>query len=620
MASDGKGAATRNYPCEWTDLLAALARRGRKVWGDFGDHFPALKRGAILFHPCRGFEVAGGRFSADRGKADWQYVGLMNASPRSAEEAGLPSAAPRRERTGRHAFFVAAGILLSRIIGLVRQRIFAHYFGRSDAADAFLAAFRVPNFLQNLFGEGVLSASFIPVYAHLLAKEDEEESGRVAGAVGAVLGLTASLLVLVGVLAAPWLIWVIAPGFHGEKRELTIRLVRIFFPGAGLLVFSAWCLGILNSHRKFFLSYTAPVIWNAAMIATLVIFGGTPLDTLAVDLAWGSVIGSGLQFGAQLPVVLRLARKVRFRLDTQAAHVREVLRNFIPVFFSRGVVQISAYVDQVIASLVGEGAVSALSYAQSITTLPVSLFGMAISAAELPAMSSALGDADGVAAQLRARLDAGLRRIAFFVVPSAIAFLALGDVITAALYQTGKFTRDDSLYGWAILAGSSVGLLASTLGRLYSSTYYALRDTRTPLRYALVRVSLTTVLGYLCAILLPRWAGIDARWGMAGLTASAGVAGWVEFALLRGTLNRRIGGTGLPASVVARLWISAALAAGAAWGCKLMLGGHGPVISAVVILGAYGVVYFGATWLMGIEECKEMIKRIAGQGRRKNAE
>lgn len=536
----------------------------------------------------------------------------MNASQRSAEEAGSLSAAPRRERTGRHAFLVATGILISRIIGLVRQRIFAHYFGRSDAADAFQAAFKIPNFLQNLFGEGVLSASFIPVYAHLLAKDDEEESGRVAGAVGAVLGLTASLLVLAGVLAAPWLIWVIAPGFHGETRELTIRLVRIFFPGAGLLVFSAWCLGILNSHRKFFLSYTAPVIWNAAMIATLIIFGGTPLNTLAVDLAWGSVIGSGLQFGAQLPVVLRLARKLRFRLDTQAAHVREVLHNFIPVFFSRGVVQVSSYVDQVIASLMNENAVSALAYAQSITTLPVSLFGMAISAAELPAMSSALGGAEGVAAQLQVRLDAGLRRIAFFVVPSAMAFLALGDVITAALYQTGKFTHEDSLFGWAILGGSSVGLLASTLGRLYSSTYYALRDTRTPLRYALVRVTLTTALGYLCAILIPRWTGIDARWGMAGLTGSAGVAGWVEFALLRRTLNRRIGRTGLRVSTTAKLWISAALAAGAAWGIKLVIGRHGPVISAGVILGAYGAVYFAATWLWGIEECRVTLKRFVG--------
>jgi putative peptidoglycan lipid II flippase len=196
----------------------------------------------------------------------------------------------------RHAFLVGAGIFLSRIAGLIRERIFAHYFGNSDAADAFKAAFRIPNFLSNLFGEGVLSASFIPVYAGLLARKDDEEARRTAGAVASLLALTTSLLVPIGVLATPYLIDAIAPGFHGEKRELTIRLVRILFPGAGLLVFSAWCLGILNSHRKFFLSYTAPVIWNMAMIATLWGFGGKYGQyPLAAIVAWGSVVGSALQ-------------------------------------------------------------------------------------------------------------------------------------------------------------------------------------------------------------------------------------------------------------------------------------------------------------------------------------
>jgi len=535
----------------------------------------------------------------------------MDTEKTSAGQTKTSAAAPQRERTGRHAFLVAAGILISRLVGLVRQRIFGHYFGLSDAADAFTAAFRVPNLLQNLFGEGVLSASFIPVYSRLLAEGDEEESGRVAGAVGAVLALTASVLVLAGMLAAPWLIWVIAPGFHSEKRELTIQLVRILFPGAGLLVFSAWCLGILNSHRRFFLSYISPVIWNATMIGTLLAFGGKNLSTLAVYLAWGSVIGSALQFGMQLPVVLRLVRKLRLHFDTDTAHVREVLRNFVPAFFSRGAVQISAYVDQVIASLAGQGAVSALTFSQSISTLPVSLFGMAISAAELPAMSGALGDPARVAEQLQARLNSGLRRIAFLVVPSAVAFLALGDVITAALYQTGNFTHDKAIYVWAILAGSAVGLLASTLGRLYSSTYYALRDTRTPLRYALVRVSLTTALGYVCAILLPQSLGIDTRWGMAGLTASAGIAGWVEFVLLRRTLNRRIGLTGIPAFLAAKLWTSAALGAAAAWAVKLLLGHRGPIVSAVAILGVYGIVYFTVTYLLHIEECRLTLKRFS---------
>jgi putative peptidoglycan lipid II flippase len=214
---------------------------------------------------------------------------------------------------------VAAGILLSRILGLVRNRVFAHFFGTSDAADAFNAAFRIPNFLQNLFGEGVLSASFIPVYARLLGREEEEEARRLAGAVFTLLALASAVLVLLGVLATPALIALIAPGFSGQKREITIRLVRILFPGAGLLVLSAWCLGVLNSHRRFFLSYTAPVLWNIAIIVTLIAFGRSVHGYhLAEYTAWGSVLGSALQFGVQLPPVLGVLGGLTLTLQRQS--------------------------------------------------------------------------------------------------------------------------------------------------------------------------------------------------------------------------------------------------------------------------------------------------------------
>jgi putative peptidoglycan lipid II flippase len=506
---------------------------------------------------------------------------------------------------------VGAGIFLSRIAGLIRDRVFAYYFGNSDAADAFKAAFRIPNFLQNMFGEGVLSASFIPVYAGLLARDDDKEARRTAGAVASLLALTTSTLVLLGVLATPYLIDLIAPGFHGEKRELTIRLVRILFPGAGLLVLSAWCLGILNSHRRFFLSYTAPVIWNAAMIATLLIFGHRYAQaTLTGVLAWGSVVGSALQVLVQLPVVLRLLRGLRLSLSYQAENVRTVVRNFWPVFIGRGVVQISAYVDVWLASFIQvTGAVSALSYAQTLYTLPVSLFGMSVSAAELPAMSGAVGAEKEVAEVLRARLNSGLRQIAFFVLPSVVAFLALGDVIVAAIYQSGQFTQADAIYVWGILAGSTVGLLASTLGRLYASTYYALRDTRTPLRFAIFRVILTTILGYLCAIPLPPLLGIEPRWGVAGLTISAGISSWVEFALLRRALNRRIGITGLGADYLAKLWLAALLAAASGWAVRHFFKNHSPIVLAVLALAPYGVIYFAATLMLGLAEARALFGR-----------
>ncbi len=517
---------------------------------------------------------------------------------------------------GRPAVLVALGIFLSRIAGLVRERVFAHYFGSAAAADAFRAAFRIPNLLQNLFGEGALSASFIPVYAGLLAREEPEQAGRVAGAVAALLALAVSLLVLVGVIATPLVIDLIAPGFTGERRALTIELVRVFFPGAGMLVLSAWCLGVLNSHGRFLLSYTAPVVWNAVIVATLLWFGGRQTtDRLAVTVAWGSVAASALQFLVQMPAVLSLVRHLRVRLDTRNPEVRAVVNNFGPVFVSRGVVQLSAYVDQFLASWLPIGSVALIGYAQNLSLLPVGLFGMSVSAAELPAMSGIIGTTDEVAERLRQRLDAGLRRIAFFIVPSAIAFVALGDVIAVAVYRTGRFTADDARWVWAILAGSAVGLLASTLGRLYSSAYYALRDTRTPLRFAVLRVALTTALGYLCALPLPRLLGVDQRWGMAGLTASAGVAGWVEFVLLRRTLGARIGSTGIPASLLATLWVSGLVAAAAGWYLARAISPHHPVLVAAVALPAYAVVYLGATAGMKVPEALALIRAVANRMR-----
>ncbi|MDQ3137107.1 MAG: murein biosynthesis integral membrane protein MurJ [Gemmatimonadota bacterium] len=506
---------------------------------------------------------------------------------------------------------VAAGILFSRILGLVRNRVFAHYFGTSDAADAFNAAFRIPNLLQNLFGEGVLSASFIPVYAGLRARGEAAEARRVASAVAAFLALVSAILVLVGVVLTPWLIAAIAPGFTGEKREATIRLVRILFPGAGLLVLSAWCLGVLNSHRRFWLSYSAPVLWNLAIIAALLAFGqGTEQYRLAEVAAWGSVAGSLLQLGVQLPAVERLLEGAWPRIVRGSANVREVFRNFGPVFVGRGVVQISAYVDTVIASLLPTGAVAGIAYAQVLYTLPVSLFGISVSAAELPAMSGAVGTDAERRAYLRGRLGAGLRQIAFFVVPSAVAFVALGDVVVGALYQSGAFTRAMTIYVWAILAGSAVGLLTSTMGRLYSSTYYALRDTRTPLRFALVRVALTIGLGYLFALPLPRALGIEARWGAAGITLAAGIAGWVEFVLLRRGLVQRIGDTRMPLPLVARLWGTAALSAAVAWGLGAALPQLHPVAAAVALLGVYGTLYIAAANLLGVPEAAAVLSRI----------
>jgi putative peptidoglycan lipid II flippase len=552
----------------------------------------------------------------------------INSIPPESEAELLAGAAPapergaeRRPRPGpNRAVVVAAGILLSRIAGLVRESIFAHYLGNSAAADAFKAGFRIPNILQNLFGEGVLSASFIPVYSRLLSEGNEEAGDLVAWTVGAILAAAIALLVLLGVIGAPWLIDAIAPGFQGDKRELTIRIVQVLFPGAGMLVMSAWCLGVLNSHHRFFASYAAPVAWNLTIIAALLLYGPRASQPrLAVDIAWGSVLGAMLQILVQLPQTLPLLGHLRLQFARVRVELHVVFSNLLPVIASRGVAQVSGYIDNLLASLLPTGAVAALNYAQILYLLPISLFGMSVAAAELPTMSrvTAVGRAgehgrSTPAELLRARLDAGLRQISFLVVPSAAAFLFIGDVIVSLIFESGQFDHRDAVYVWSILAGSAVGMLAATMSRLYNSAYYALSDTRTPLRFALVRVALTLTLGYVCAIILPPELGVERRWGVAGLSASAGVAAWIEFSLLRWRLNQRLGSTGVGRRYLAGLWGMALAASAVAMAVKFFL--HlGPRLSAIVVIPAYGAVYLGLAYRLQVPE----LTRIAGHAFRR---
>ena len=515
---------------------------------------------------------------------------------------------------------VAAGILLSRIAGFVRDIIFARYLGNSGFASAFRAALRMPNVLQNLLGEGTLSASFIPVYSKLLEEGDDEAAGRLAGAIFALLLAVAGGLSLFGMLLAPVLVSVFLTGFEGEIRELTIACTRIIFPMTGILVLSAWALGILNSHRRFFVSYTAPVLWNAAIIAVLLFFG-TRLDqrSLVIALAWGALVGGALQFLIQLPWVLRLQRGLRPRWDLRSHGAGTVLRNAGPAIMGRGVVQLSGWVDMWLASFLFAGAVAALGYAQTFYMLPVSLFGMSIAAAELPELSRTGG---GDVAAVRNRVAAGLRQMAVFVVPSVVGYLALGDVIIGAMYERGEFARGDTILVYLILAGYSIGLLASTATRLYASTLYALNDTKTPAKIAMIRVGTSALLGATLMMLLEPitvrgitislgsgFTILGRPIGAAGLAAGAGVAAWLEWILLRRAVARRIG-VPAAASVLFRLILAAILAAASARGLLYVLSPLSRFISLLVVMVPFGVLYFGLASLFGVGEVRTALARF----------
>jgi putative peptidoglycan lipid II flippase len=524
--------------------------------------------------------------------------------------------------TGRSARRVAAGILLSRISGFVRTSVLANYLGTTPFASAFTAALRLPNFLQNLLGEGTLSASFIPVYTRLLEEGKEREAGRLAGALFAVLLALAGAFALIGVALAPLLVKLAYWNYSGSLYDITVRCVRVIFPMTGVLVLSAWALGILNSHRKFFISYVAPVAWNAAIIATALAFGGslTGVD-FVVALSWGALVGGALQFLVQVPFLLRLERSLAVRWDLQSDAFRQVIRNAGPAVMGRGVVQLSAYIDMGLASFLFSGAVAVLSFAQTLYVLPVSLFGMAVAAAELPEMSR---DAAGRIDALRARLAAGQERIAFFVIPAAVAYLVIGDVIVGALYQWGEFRRADTLIVYAVLAAYTIGLLASTATRLYASALYAVNDTRTPARIAMLRVLLAAAIGAALMFTLERFAirtdtlqlarnvgdaALLRPLGAAGLALGSGVAAWVEFVLLRRSVQSRLGGAPAASRIVARLLIAALIPAALLRLLVFVLPGTEPRLLAVLTLPVFGLSYLLLGWALGVARSRDLIRQ-----------
>ncbi len=452
---------------------------------------------------------------------------------------------PGRGHGARAAWLVGAGIFFSRIAGLVREMVFSFYFGNSAVADAWGAALRTPNVIQNLLGEGTLSASFVPVYARFLEERREEDAGRFAGAVLGILGVVAFGAALLGVLVAPLLIHLFYPLWSPDKQQLTILLVRILFPMTAVLAVSAWALGILNSHRRFFVSYVAPVLWNLAMISVLLAFGtglaweaqGRDAD-LMVALAVGALAGSALQLAIMLPWTLPVLRHFRLSLSRRVTGVGEAIRSFVPVVTARGVVNLSGLLDFILAGLLVEGAVSMLRYAQTLYVLPISLFGMSIAASELPELSRGRGDdVDGA----RERVRRALERIAFLLIPTTFAYLTLGDVFVAGLLERGDFGRVDTAAVYVVLAAYALGITASSGSRVLSSTFYALRDTRTPARIAYLRVAVSAGLGVALMFPLDRLGFGGLRLGATGLALGASVGAWTENFLLHRRLEAVLG-------------------------------------------------------------------------------
>lgn len=535
---------------------------------------------------------------------------------------------------------VAAGILFSRLAGVIRTSVFAAFLGVGAANDAFVTATRIPNVLQMLLGEGTLSASFIPVYSTEIER-DEEEAGRIAGAIAALLALVAAIIVILSTIFAEQIAWAVLLGKTDDVRfDLTVSLLRIIFPSAGLLVLSGWCLGILNSHRQFFLSYVAPVLWNIAQIAAVIggvvffaigdtsVLGGSTeeindqlkdgstnieiLGEVARVAAWGFLAGSALQFGIQLPFVFKVAKGLSFKLDLRRAGVRAVLKRFGETVIGRGVIQISAFADTILAAAITIGAVTAVGTAQILYILPISVFAVSVAAAELPELSR-LKDHE----EIRTRGEGGFAQIAFFVSFTALAYILLGDKIVATLFERRNFTSDDTLLIWFTLGAYALGLAPSALSRLTQNTLWSQGDTRSPALVAVVRVVIAIAIAAVARLFFDQFGPDDVRswlptlfdggtrnsalrFGAMGITFGSAVAAWVEGILLWRAADRAVPGVS-PLRPIKALIPALIAAATVAIGMRFATDDMWPPLAMVLSVGLSGLTYLIVCWMTKVK-------------------
>ncbi|MCA0376156.1 MAG: murein biosynthesis integral membrane protein MurJ [Gemmatimonadetes bacterium] len=510
---------------------------------------------------------------------------------------------------GRAAVVVGAGILLSRLVGLLRQTAFAHFLGAGVASDAYNAAFKIPNAVRNLLGEGTLSASFVPVYSGLLARGDERGARALANAVLGLLLAAVAVLTLLGIAAAPWLTRALTLGFAPETAELTTRLTRVLFPMTGLMVLSGWCLGVQNSHRRFFWSYASAALWSLAQIVLLLVGGPRAPDTvtLAEWLAWATLAGALLQVGAQVPEVWRLSHPIRPSLDRAASGVTQVLRNVGPVVTALGVVQVSSFIDLQIASFLPTGAATNIGYANTLALLPVSLFGVSVAAAALPEFSR--DSASQTLDVLRERLRGGWQRILFYIVPSAAAFILFGDYCVGLLYRSGRFGAAEQRVVQVTLAAYAVGLVSFGSVKLLGSVYYALQDYRTPLRASVASIITSALAAAAIAMPLRH----DA-YAVAGIALGSALGSYVNLSVLVRGLRARLGPLYTPAmwAGTRRIVVSAVVAGAVGWGARVMQVSMWPTmhprVAAGPVLAVFGVTYLLTAWAMGSGEAARWLR------------
>jgi putative peptidoglycan lipid II flippase len=506
---------------------------------------------------------------------------------------------------------VSGMTFLSRVTGLARESLKATAFGAGLQMDAFEAAFRLPNLLRRLFAEGAFSQAFVPILAEYHRQRGTEASRVLVGKVGTLLALVLLAVTVIGVLAAPWLVYLLAGGFAATpgKVDLTAQMIRIVFPYILFVSLVSLAGGVLNVYRRFAIPAFTPVLLNVSIIGAA-LWLAPHVDPPITALAWGVLIGGIAQLAFQIRPLMRLRMLPRPALDLKDPGVRRVLYAMGPAVIGVSAAQISALINTQLAALLGNGAISWITYADRLMEFPSALLGVALGTVLLPSLSKHHSDVNPE--QYSALLDWGLRLAFLLALPAALALWLLALPLVTTLYQYGKFSVVDAMQTRAALLGYSVGLLALILVKILAPGFYARQVMKTPVRVAFVTVLVTQIL----AVVLAWPLGLR----HAGLTLATSLGACVNAALLfwllrkNGFYTPREGWAVFLAKLLVALAVLGALMAWLAgppsfWLAATLWQRIGRL---GIVIAAGGIAYFAALYLLGF--------RIADFNRREAAD
>lgn len=528
-----------------------------------------------------------------------------------------------RASVARNAGIISLAVMASRVLGLVRDQVFAIFFGAGLQYDAFLAAFRIPNLLRDLFAEGALSSAFVATFTQTLQSKGKEAAIRLSNRVATLIILCIAAISILAWIYTPAIVQVLAPGFFAVpgKAALTIELTRVMIPFLLLVALAAQAMGILNSLGVFGMPALASAFFNIGSILGGLFLGfliGPALGLSPIaGMAYGTLVGGFLQFAVQWPSLRSAGFSYRPMLDIADPGVRQILRLMGPAIIGTAAVQINVFVNTNFASAIIDpasgavvnGPVSWLNYAFRFMQFPIGVFGVAVATAVLPALSRSTSGADY--GEFRRTLDHALTLVFLLCIPSAVGLAVLGRPIVSLIFEHGKFTGFDTVQTANALAAYSVGLAGYAAVKVLSPAFYALNDARTPMLISLGSIIVNYVLNSL----------LVGPFGHVGLAFSTSSVALVNFALLVVFMRRRldgIGGRRLGLTAL-RICIAALPMAAAAWISSEIASAlplHHLALRLVQVIAAIGtavIVFYASCRLLGVEELHEAVSAVAGK-------